>query len=79
MRTFVGETYRPAEQEYTRPLGQLLIYIRTIQLGCLCEKFLTTKNFVGLLIRNLNAELLLKRLLGSQGRVYWMMVPLRLP
>lgn len=38
MRTVVGETYRPAEQEYTRPLGQLLIYIRTLQLGCLCGK-----------------------------------------
>lgn len=58
MRIVVGETYRPAEKEYTRPLGQLFIYIRTIQLGCLCGKNLTTKNFVGLLIRNLNAELL---------------------
>lgn len=33
MRPVVGRTYRPAEQEYTQPLGQLLMNISTIQLG----------------------------------------------
>lgn len=79
MRSIVGRTYRPAEQEYTRLLGQLLIHIRTIRRGSWCGEKLTTKDLVGLLIRDLNAELLQKGLARRKGRLYWVMVLLRLP